>query len=147
MKKDKPSSKALVYVTGDAERSRSSVKELEEAGFEVTVVKDPSRAVNIADYKDKNWKPSIYVIEVVLPLMSGFELTRRVLEKYSDGKIPVVLIAQHIAPVDKLEASQAGALALLQMPLNWAELSDVLAKAKSRQLKMQQANAAFKAEY
>lgn len=130
-----PHKKALVLVTSNPESITASVSELEEVGYEVNIVKEASRAMNLEAIKPKHWKPSIFIVDVVLPQMSGYELTRRILDRYSDEKVPVILMSQHRSPEDVLEAYQSGALALLSKPVTWTDVSAALEKFKQKSSK------------
>ena len=135
---------AVVIVSADPESVVDLVKDLEMQNYEVTVVKDATRALNIHSLKPNHWKPSLFIADLVMPAGSGFVLAKQLIEKYPDGKTPVFLMWQHVAPEDVIEAQQVGVIALLQKPLRFEQLSASMEKEKLRRLKAESMEAQFK---
>lgn len=138
---------SIVLVTASPESVTEFSSEVEKLGFEVTVCKEANRALNIGDYKPKNWRPNLFIVDVIIPLMSGFEITRRILEKYPDGKVPVILMSPHVSPEDSHESYESGALAVIQKPICWDSVMGVLEKVKLKKLRAEIGEAAFKIDY
>ena len=135
----------LLLVTGTSDSG--TIADLEKAGFDVVLCQDPTKAVTIADIKPSNWQPTIIVVDVILPQMSGYEVVRRLNEKWALKKIPILMIAQHPSPEDMLELQSVGAIALLQKPLTWSALADVIEKERMKRLKAEIGDLVFKIGY
>lgn len=138
---------AVVIVSADLDSISGITKEFEADNYEVTVVKDGSKAVSVDALKPNMWRPSLYLIDLVMPSASGYVVCQQVLSKYSDGKTGVILMAQHIAAEDKLEASQTGAMALIPKPVTLAAIREVIEKEKMRRMKTEIGETAFKIGY
>ncbi len=126
---------AVVFVSANPELNALALKELAQAGFEINIIRDAANALYLEEVKAKSWKPALFLVDVVLPQMSGFEMTRRILSRYPDGKTPVILVAQHRFPEDILEASQSGAIALLARPVVWKDVKNELEKFRQKRAK------------
>jgi len=125
----------LVIVSGSPESDLAAVEELEKAGFEVTLVKEPQRVMHVGATKHKRWKPNVFVVDVVLPHSSGFEMVRRLVSKYESQEIPIIMMAQYPSPEDKLEATTAGAVGIIAKPLTSDALSHVIEQEMVRRLR------------
>lgn len=137
----------LVLVPKDVASEAAQVKELEAAGFEVHVCSDPKFAVNVVEMKPKNWKPNFFFVDISLPQISGFELVRRIIEKYSKLNVPVVMMSPHKSPEDNLEASNAGAIGLVLKPLTAKTVLNIIEKEKMKKLKAEASAMAFDISY
>jgi DNA-binding response OmpR family regulator len=137
---------AAVFVTPDPDSCSEIANALEKKGFEINYVKDGTRAINLSELKPNHWKPAIFFIDLVIPGDSGFFVTKIVNDKYSETKIPIILFAAHIAPEDRMEASQIGALGLLQKPLSYKDVEELLEKERVRRQKADIGAMGFKIE-
>jgi DNA-binding response OmpR family regulator len=137
---------AAVFVTPDPDSCSEVAKALATKGFEINYVKDGTRAINLSGLKPNHWKPAIFFIDLVIPGDSGFFVTKIVNDKYNEAKMPIILFAAHIAPEDRMEASQIGALGLLQKPLSYKDVEELLEKERIRRQKAEIGAMVFKIE-
>ena len=121
-----------IIVTAELEQEETLVKALNEAGFEVVLCKDPKRALTVIESKNERFRPAIFVVDVSLPGISGYELTRRLSEKYYERRIPIVIMSKYKSKEDELEATNVGAVGVIAKPLTAEALKDVLEKQKQR---------------
>jgi DNA-binding response OmpR family regulator len=135
LKSNAPAQPAIVFVTADEASCADLIAEFTTKGYEINVVKDGTKAVGLPAIKPKTWKPSIFFIDLVIPGDSGFFVTKLVRDRYPDKKIPIILFAQHIAPEDKMESAQLGALGLLSKPVNVDAVREMLDKERARRAK------------
>ena len=135
---------AVVFVTVDQDSCKPLAKEFVAKGYEINYVKDGIRALNLSSLKANNWKPSLFIIDLVIPGDSGFVVTKLVHDKYSEAKMPVILMTSQIAPEDVMEAAQIGALGLLEKPLKFHDVNAVLEKERLRRMRMEASEAALK---
>ena len=122
----------LVIVSAAQDLLTTVVPELTQAGFEVTVCADAKKALNLTDAKPARWQPNMIIVDVVMPQMSGFELVRRLADKYSGKKVPILLMSQYKSREDEIEASSAGAIGVLSKPLTAQALQQVFEKAEKK---------------
>ncbi len=89
-------------------------------GYQVTYVDKGEELVALA----KELNPSLVICDLTLPDMDGYETIRRLKEDPSTSKIPVLLMAGSLEPVDEEKFRACGADGLLQKPFESQELLD-----------------------
>jgi two-component system chemotaxis response regulator CheY len=113
-----------IVVVDDSDFSRSIIiKMLNEAGH--NVVGEASSATNaIQVIKDK--KPNVVITDIVMPEISGIELTEKINQDFDNIYVIVIssLSQEHVV----LEAIGAGAADFLSKPINEQQLIDSLNK-------------------
>jgi DNA-binding response OmpR family regulator len=134
----------LVIVTGKPDPDLCGVKDFESQGFEVSVISQPAKALTLAELKPTNWRPALFIIDTSLPQASGFDLVRRLKEKWEIHKIPFIMMSEYASPEDLAESTECGAISLMKKPLTWAGLSDVIEKERMRRLKAEIGDLVFK---
>lgn len=88
---------------------------LEENGFKVTCVHDGKTAVN----KSRNQSFDAIILDIVLPLLNGFEVLKAIRE-YST--LPAMMLTARLDNVDRIVAFEVGADDYLTKPCNPHEL-------------------------
>src|SRR5215217_6135 len=102
---------------------------LELDGYEVSTANDGAEALRLA----LSFEPNIVVSDVVMPVMGGLELCRRLKEHPSSSDIPVLLISGLITSHDAgIEGLQAGADDYLDLPFRNEELQVKVARLVER---------------
>lgn len=129
----KPPSKAKVLVVEDYEDAREMYQEfLEYEGFEVEVAKDGLEALERA----KDSRPDLILMDMSLPLVNGWEATRRLKEDDDTAGIPVVALTGHAFPGHADKAKQVGCDDFVTKPALPQDVADriraMLSKPKSR---------------
>ncbi len=131
-RKDAPKAKAKVLVVEDHEDSREMYQEfLEFEGYDVVVAADGLEALERA----KQAKPDMILMDMSLPLVNGWEATRRLKEDDNTADIPVMALTGHAFPGHAEKAKQVGCDAYVTKPALPEEVANrirsMLQKSKS----------------
>lgn len=117
-----------IVVVDDSDFSRSFViKILKEAGY--TVVGEAAHAASALQViKEK--KPQVVITDIVMPEISGIELTEKINQDYDNIFVIVIssLSQEHVV----LEAIGAGAADFIAKPIQERQLIDSLEKIQSQ---------------
>lgn len=84
-------------------------------GFQVTAVGSGQEALRVA-YREH---PDLVVLDVMMPVMDGWEVTARLREM---AEVPIILVTAKSAEADKLRGFQLGVDDYLTKPFSFAEL-------------------------
>jgi two-component system phosphate regulon response regulator PhoB len=93
---------------------------LELSGYEVRRAADGAEALAILS---SGWTPCVVFLDLRMPGVDGWELSRQMRERTGWSGIPVVVLAAHYR-IDR-EAREVGAVAWLQKPFDLHRLEDV----------------------
>ena len=91
---------------------------LEKQGFMVFRVGSGEEA----QLRLKQQKPSLIVLDVILPGQSGFELCRKLKNDPETKTIPIVICSTKNTEIDKTWGEMSGADAYVTKPINEAQL-------------------------
>lgn len=116
-KKEKPS----LLLVEDNEELRNVMRRILTDYFDLTEASCGETA--LLQLEDKNI--DIIVSDVMMPGMDGFELCKKVKEKFETKHIPVILLTARTSDIDRIEGYEAGADGYICKPLN---ISVLLAK-------------------
>ncbi|MFC9777221.1 sensor histidine kinase [Paenibacillus chitinolyticus] len=86
--------------------------------YSVTTVCSAQEALNLLE--TQQW--DMLIADVMMPLMSGYELTQRVRERYSVSELPVLLMTARSQPADIYTGFLAGANDYITKPADALEL-------------------------
>lgn len=120
-----------IVVVDDSDFSRTMIiKMLKDAEFQV-VGEAASAALALQVIKDK--KPNVVITDIVMPEVSGIELTENINQNFDDIYVIVVssLSQEHVV----LEAIGAGAADFIAKPISQQQLVDSLEKIISQMAK------------
>ena len=87
---------------------------LENTGFQVSVVRDGNAALHWLE----TTIPTIVVSDIVMPVMNGYELCRRIKGEERWQDIPVILLTSLSDPADVIEGLKSGADNFIVKPFN-----------------------------
>lgn len=87
--------------------------------FDVTTVASGKEALAIID--DKPW--SLVISDIMMPHMSGFELTRKIRERFTFTDLPILLLTARSDPQDLHAGFMAGANDYVTKPVEYLELT------------------------
>ncbi|HEC19679.1 MAG TPA: response regulator [Gammaproteobacteria bacterium] len=96
-------SKVLLVEDNEMNRDMLS-RRLERKGFEVVYAQDGSVAVDLAGSE----KPALILMDMSLPVMDGWEATRRIKADPDTRDIPVIALTAHAMAGDREKAIEAG---------------------------------------
>jgi two-component system, cell cycle response regulator len=104
----------LILVVDDAELNIELLeRKLENGGFETV------RAVSGASALEAAQKhlPDLILLDVMMPVMDGFEVCRRLRADPRAAEIPIILLTALSDPADRLRGFEAGADDFLTKPI------------------------------
>lgn len=96
-------SKVLLVEDNEMNRDMLS-RRLERKGFDVVFAQDGSVAVELASSE----QPALILMDMSLPVMDGWEATRRIKSDPATQDIPVIALTAHAMAGDKEKAMDAG---------------------------------------
>jgi twitching motility two-component system response regulator PilH len=112
-------SNARVLVVDDSPTEIHIFKKiLEKQGYQILVAKDGQEGVDIA----KQELPDIIVMDVVMPVLNGFQATRQIKNNESTANIPVIMVTTKGQQTDKNWGMRQGATEYLVKPVAPADL-------------------------
>jgi DNA-binding response OmpR family regulator len=104
---------ALVLVVDDQRDILGLIKlRLEQAGFRVETASNGERALELV----KTLRPNLVVLDVMLPVLDGREVTRRIRADADTAGIPVLLVSASVHEHEVQEGLDAGADDYLPKP-------------------------------
>jgi len=95
--------KILLVEDNEANRDMLS-RRLVRKGFEVIMAKDGEQAIRMATSEN----PDLILMDMSLPVIDGWEATRRVKASQSTRSIPVIALTAHAMAGDREKALEAG---------------------------------------
>jgi len=91
---------------------------LERSGYTVLQAHDGEEAWELA----RTAKPDLAVLDVMMPKLDGFELTRRLRADEATKRIPIILLTARAQESDVQEGFEAGADDYIRKPFSSQEL-------------------------
>lgn len=96
---------AKVLLVEDNEMNRDMLsRRLERKGFEVVFAQDGSIAVDMATSE----QPELILMDMSLPVLDGWEATRRIKSNPDTSGIPVIALTAHAMAGDREKALEVG---------------------------------------
>jgi len=109
-------------------------KFLAEVGFDVAIAKNGERAIKKAEYAN----PDLILLDVMMPVMDGFEACRILKSKESTKDIPIIFMTALTDTIDKIKGFDLGAADYITKPFQHEEvMARVKAHIKLRRLQRQ----------
>ena len=81
-----------------------------------------SSGVDMLEALSSNEQPDLILLDVMMPLMNGFEVCGRIRQHFNNLELPVIIVTARQQPQDILKAFEAGANDYLAKPYNFQEL-------------------------
>ena len=104
-----------ILVVEDQEDNRHIIRDLHDhAGFEVIEVGDGEKALTAASAH----RPDVILMDVQLPLLDGYEATRRIKADPALKHIPIIVVTSYALGGDEAEARAAGCDAYIAKPFS-----------------------------
>lgn len=97
---------------------------LKKSGYKVLVARNGQSAINKVEYS----APDLILLDVIMPVMDGFETCQRLKEKEGTKEIPVIFMTALADAENKVKGFNAGAVDYITKPFQYEE---VLARVKT----------------
>lgn len=108
-----------VLIVEDEKDIRELVQlHLEKSGFETSVASNGQEAFR----KIQSWRPSLVVLDLMLPEMDGKELTKLLKAREETKEIPIVMLTAKAEEVDRIVGFELGADDYIPKPFSPREL-------------------------
>jgi two-component system cell cycle response regulator DivK len=116
---------ARILLVEDNEMNRDMLsRRLERKGYQVVMAVNGQQALDFAASE----KPDLILMDMSLPVLDGWEATRRLKAGEHTGRIPIIALTAHAMAEDERKAREAGCDAFDTKPI---ELPRLLAKIES----------------
>jgi CheY-like chemotaxis protein len=112
----------VLIVDRDANNVRLARRVLESAGFHVCDAHDAVSAFETL----KSWRPDIIVLDIQLPGIDGWDLTRRLRASVATRHIPIIAMTAFGTDADHTYARVAGCAAFVDRPISAPELPAII---------------------
>src|SRR5579864_4890618 len=114
-----PEDGPLVLVADDDDDIRSQVIfRLERAGYRTVVARDGDEALALALER----RPALAVLDVMMPKLDGYEVTRRLRSEDATRAMPVILLTARVQDADVARGFESGADDYIRKPFSPQEL-------------------------
>jgi excisionase family DNA binding protein len=117
----RPKAGPLVLLVDDDEKVRELVRvNLEFEGYVVREAGSADEGLTAIEEA----KPDLVLLDVMMPHVDGWEMLRRVQERYGAGAIPVVMFSGKLDDAAEQEAASHGAQGFIGKPFDLQQLID-----------------------
>ncbi|QQS39852.1 MAG: response regulator [Acidobacteriota bacterium] len=110
----------ILIVEDEADIAESLRYNFEREGFKVGIAESGEKGLRMA--LDENRAPSLLLLDLMLPGMSGVELCRRLRREPLTKKMPVIMLTAKAAEGDKIEGLDTGADDYITKPFSVKEV-------------------------
>ena len=107
-------SKKTILVVDDTEFNRDLVVQLLEDEYTMIIAENGAEALD----KTQEQRPDLILMDLGMPVMDGWEATRRLKANEDLRHIPVIAITSHAMVGDEIEARKAGCDDYLPKPID-----------------------------
>ena len=111
---------SILIVEDDSDIAESLVYNLKREGFRTVVAESGEKGLRIA--LDEKSSPSLILLDLMLPGMTGLELCRRLRREESTEKIPIIMLTAKAAEADKIAGLDIGADDYIVKPFSTKEV-------------------------
>ena len=113
-----------ILVVEDVEFNRDLIVQLLEDDYEILTAADGAEGIQLAEQK----RPDLILMDLSLPVIDGWEATRRLKANEALKNIPIIALSAHAMMGDEEKARECGCDDYLSKPLNEDLLFEKLAK-------------------
>ena len=107
--------KPIILLVEDNTEFRNFLKEELNKWYQVIEAKEGLEGEKIAIERD----PNLIISDVMMPIMNGIELCKRLKNNIQTSHIPIILLTARISDEDKMTGYEAGADSYLSKPFNF----------------------------
>ena len=94
----------ILYVEDNEDNVYMLTRRLTRAGFEIIVAADGEQGIALARAE----RPDLILMDLSLPVLDGWEATRRLKASEDTRAIPIIALSAHAMPGDREKALEAG---------------------------------------
>lgn len=110
-----------ILLVEDNEMNRDMLsRRLERKGYRVLVAQDGRQGYLLA----RSERPDLILMDLSLPVMDGWEVTRLLKSNGSTSRIPIIVLTAHALVTDREKAFEAGCDDYDTKPVEFARLSE-----------------------
>ena len=117
-----------ILVVEDVEFNRDLIVQLLEDEYEILTATNGAEGIEVAERE----RPDLILMDLSLPVMDGWEATRRIKANEALRGIPIIALSAHAMKGDEDRARQSGCDDYLSKPLDEEVLFQKLAKLLGR---------------
>jgi CheY-like chemotaxis protein len=99
-------------------------RRLIKKGFEVEIAENGLEGLN----RTETFKPDLILLDLSLPLMSGWDLARQLKQSIYTKKIPIIAVTAHAMACDKTKAFEVGCDDFDTKPIDFTNLLEKIYK-------------------
>ena len=103
-----------ILVVEDVEFNRDLVVQLLEDDYEIITAADGAEGLRLAERE----RPDLILMDLSLPIVDGWEATRRIKANVALKHIPIIALSAHAMTGDEEKARQSGCDDYLSKPLD-----------------------------
>jgi CheY-like chemotaxis protein len=111
-----------ILIVEDTELNVDLITQYLEDEYNLLIARDGKEGIALANEK----KPDLILMDISLPVMDGYEATRRIRETLKS--IPIIGLSAHAMGTHELKAKEAGCNGYLTKPLDETLLFETLKK-------------------
>jgi len=111
--------KRILFVDDDIDTLRLIDLTLSRRGYQVSTASSGSSALKAL----QNDVPDLILLDLMMPMMNGYELCRRVRANPRTAHLPIVVLSAKVEPESQVEAFRCGATGYLIKPVSSDELT------------------------
>lgn len=112
-----------ILLVEDNEMNRDMLlRRLQRKGFEVLTANDGEEAIEMT----RQHLPTLILMDMSLPVLDGWEATRRLKADPATRHIPVIALTAHALPAERDRAIEAGCCAFETKPIDFPKLLAVM---------------------
>src|ERR687896_162770 len=116
--------KKKILVVDDTEFNRDLVVQLLEDEFELIIAEDGAEGLK----QTQSERPDLILMDLGMPVMDGWEATRRIKANDELKHIPIIAVTSHAMVGDEFQAREAGCDDYLPKPIDENELLRTIGK-------------------
>lgn len=110
----------ILIVEDDADIAESLQYNLKREGFRVNIAESAEKGLRLA--LDEKHAPSLVILDLMLPGMSGMELCRRLRREQLTEDLPIIMLTAKAAESDKIAGLETGADDYIPKPFSVKEV-------------------------
>lgn len=117
---------SILIIEDDADIAESLLYNFKREGFRTSIAESGEKGLRIA--LDEKQTPSLIILDLMLPGMSGMELCRRLRREPSTESTPIIMLTAKAAESDKIAGLDTGADDYIVKPFS---VKEVIARARA----------------